>query len=142
VAGVGAAFVLELQTQAAAAHGLVVGILEQRRGAFAERDDMRRIGRIVDIECEQCAEAPHVAALRPVPRGVGPFAREPRQIQDHFHRTAVDRIEIHRHVGRILAARTDATQTTHERHEDSPATALPRTLATSAIARQGARTCR
>ncbi len=95
----GATFVLELQAHAAAAHGFVIGIVEQRRAAFAERDDACGVGRIVDVEREQGTKTPHIAALLPIPRGIRSFARESRQVQDHLDRTAVDLIEIHRHVG-------------------------------------------
>ena len=116
------ALVFQLQGDASRLGQRMIGIVEQRRAAFAERNDVARIVGIVDVERHQSAEAPDVVTLGIEPRRIRLLCRKAFDIDEHFDRSPIDRIEIHRNVGGVLNARTQTTQATHIRHRIDPLT--------------------
>ncbi|MDR7134393.1 hypothetical protein J2X06_001577 [Lysobacter niastensis] len=116
MAGMRLAFVLELQRKARLCRDRMRRVIEQRRRAFAERDEMRGVDRIIGIERHQRAKAPQVATLRAIPRRIWFLARQSLEVEHHLDRPAVDRIEVHRYVGGILDARGDTANAAYVGH--------------------------
>ena len=104
-------------------------VVEQRRGAFAERNDVRGIARIGDVERHQSAEPPQVAPPRVVPLRVGTFGGESFEVEHHFDRPTVGRIEVHRLVGGVFDAGGKAAQAAHVGHGRGSRKAAAETIA-------------
>ena len=112
----GLALVLDLQAEAGGFRERMLRPFAQRCRAFAKRDDVRHIRRIVDIQRQQCPEAPQVAPLRVIPRKARLLGAQARQVENHLDRTAVGGVEIHRQIGRILNPRRDSAQAAEVSH--------------------------
>jgi hypothetical protein len=115
-AWVRAALVLEREPQARSAGDRVIAVVEERRVALAEADDVARIGRVGGVEGEQGAEAPHVEARGAVPLGLRLLRGEALEIEDDLDRSPVDRVEVHDRVERVFDAGGEAAQASGVRH--------------------------
>ena len=120
-AGVGLALFLDREVESGFGGDGMAGVVEQRGRSFAERDDVRGVDRMIDVERHEATEAPDVLALRLVPGLIRSGGGEPLKVEDHLDRAAIQRIEVHRLVGGILGTRSDAAQAADEAHQGVPA---------------------
>ena len=92
-------------------------VVEQGRVALAERDDVRPICCIEEIEWEERAKAPEVLPLGVVPAEIGLLGLQALQIEHDLDGTTVRRVEVHDSGGRVLGAGTEAAQAADDGHE-------------------------
>jgi hypothetical protein len=103
-------FVLDPQVETALVGEGMPAVVEQGRTALAQRHDVAPVRRIGDVQRQQAAKAPHVAALGVIPAEIRLFGEEPFQVQDDLDRAAVLRAQVHQPIGRIFGPAGDAFQ--------------------------------
>ena len=73
-------------------------------------DDVLAVPRVGDIQRQQGAEAPHVAAVGAIPAHAGLLGQEPFEIHDDLDGPPVLRAQVHERIGRVFGPAGSAFQ--------------------------------